>query len=65
MSFSPFDSAIYRDLLTDPEVSALFTDSAEVRAMLLFEGALARVQGELGVIPADSAGLIQRSSMEV
>ncbi len=65
MSFSPFDSAIFRKLYGDPETSALFSDSAEVRAMLLVEGMLAKVQGELGVIPEDSAFFIQRSSMEV
>jgi len=65
MAFSPFDSAIFRKLYGDAEVSALFSDSAEVRAMLLVEGMLAKVQGELGVIPLASALLIQRSTMEV
>ena len=31
MPASPADSAIYRDLLGDPEIAALFTDSAELR----------------------------------
>ncbi len=65
MTFSPFDSPIYSTLYGDPEVRALFTDSAEVRAMLLVEGALAKVQGELGLIPLDSALYIHRASMEV
>ena len=65
MTFSPFDSPIYSTLYGDPEVRALFTDSAEVRAMLLVEGTLAKVQGELGVIPLDSALYIHRASMEV
>ena len=65
MTFSPFDSPIYGTLYGDPEVRALFTDSAEVRAMLLVEGTLAKVQGELGVIPLDSALYIHRASMEV
>jgi 3-carboxy-cis,cis-muconate cycloisomerase len=51
MPASPLDSALYRDLLGDAEVGALFTDSAEVRAMLLVEGALARAQGAVGLIP--------------
>lgn len=65
MTFSPFDSPIYSTLYGDPEVRALFTDSAEVRAMLLVEGTLAKVQGELGVIPLESALYIHRASMEV
>lgn len=65
MTFSPFDSPIYAALYGDPEVRALFTDSAEVRAMLLVEGVLAKVQGELGIIPLDSALYIHRASMEV
>lgn len=65
MSISPFDSALYRDLFTDREVATLFTDTAEIRAMLVVEGMLAKVQGALGVIPADSAAFIHRSSLEV
>lgn len=65
MAFSPFDSAIFRDLYGDPEITKLFSDSAEVRAMLLVEGTLAKVQGELGVIPLDSALLIHRASLEI
>ncbi|OUS08382.1 hypothetical protein A9Q96_02705 [Rhodobacterales bacterium 52_120_T64] len=65
MTFSPFDSPIYSTLYGDPEVRTLFTDSAEVRAMLLVEGTLAKVQGELGLIPLDSALYIHRASMEV
>lgn len=59
------DSAIYRDLFGDAETAALFGDSAEVRAMLLVEGTLARVQGELGLIPAEAAAFIDRASREV
>ncbi len=59
------DSAIYGKLFGDSEVSRLFTDSAEVRAMLLVEGALAKVQGELGLIPETSARAIHRASMEL
>jgi len=65
MSISPFDSALYRDLFTDREVATLFSDSAEIRAMLLVEGMLARVQGDLGTIPAESAAFIHRSAQEV
>ncbi len=65
MAYSPFDSPMFRHLLGDDETAKLFSDSAEIRAMLLVEGALAKVQGELGVIPKDSAFFIERSAMEV
>lgn len=65
MPAAPADSAIYRRLLGDDEVAALFTDAAEVRAMMLVEGALARVQGDLGLIPADAAAYLHRASLEL
>ena len=65
MAASVFDSAIYRDLMGDIEVGALFTDSAEVRAMMIVEGALAKAQGALGVIPEASAAAIHRASLEL
>jgi len=64
MAASVFDSAMFRDLFGDAEVGTLFTDSADVRAMLLVEGTLAKVQGELGMIPTDSAAAIHRASIE-
>ncbi len=48
---SPLDSTIYGKLYSDPEVARLFTDEAEIAAMIQFEAALARVQIALGVIP--------------
>ncbi len=65
MPASPADSAIYRRLLGDDETAQLFSDSAEVRAMLLVEGALARVQGDLGLIPETAAAFIDRAAREV
>lgn len=65
MPAAPADSALYRGLFSDDETAALFTDSAEIRAMLLVEGALARVQGALGLIPAPAAAFIDRASREV
>jgi 3-carboxy-cis,cis-muconate cycloisomerase len=64
MPAAPADSAIYRDLFSDPDTARLFTDTAEVRAMLLVEGALARVQGDLGLIPSDAAAFIHRAAQE-
>jgi 3-carboxy-cis,cis-muconate cycloisomerase len=65
MAVSPFDSAIYRELFRDEEVGRLFTDSAEVRAMMLVEGALAKVQGRIGVIPAVSGDFLDRAMREI
>lgn len=60
MTASPFDSAIYRELLQDEEIAALFCDAAEINALLRVEAALAMTQGELGVIPLASAAEIQQ-----
>jgi len=65
MPAAPADSQIYARLFGDDDAARLFTDSAEVRAMLLVEGALAKVQGTLGVIPAESAAFLHRASFEV
>lgn len=65
MTASPIDSTIYRHLLGDTEVGQLFTDTAEVRAMMLALGALAKVQGEHGLIPETAARAIHRASMEL
>lgn len=65
MPASALDSAIYRDLFGDAETARLFTDTAELRAMLLVEGALAEAQGKAGLIPETSARYLHRASMEV
>lgn len=65
MAASVFDSQIYGDLFTAGDVGRLFTDTAETRAMLLVEGALAKAQGALGIIPQDSAAAIGRAVVEV
>ncbi|WP_298362102.1 lyase family protein [uncultured Litoreibacter sp.] len=65
MAVTPFDSGLYRDLFHDAEIGSLFSDSAEVRAMMLVEGALAKVQGQLGIIPELSAAFITRSCREI
>jgi 3-carboxy-cis,cis-muconate cycloisomerase len=62
---SPFDGPVMAGLYGDPEIAALFAGTAEVRAMLLVEGALARVQGELGIVPEVSARAIDRAAGEV
>ncbi|MDQ7775062.1 MAG: lyase family protein [Paracoccus aminovorans] len=65
MPASAADSALYRQLFGDEASAALFTDSAEIRAMLLVEGALARVQGRLGIIPETAGAYIDRAAREV
>ncbi|WP_407491945.1 lyase family protein [Pseudooceanicola sp. MF1-13] len=65
MAGSVHDSAIYHKLFDAGEASKLFTDTAEVRAMMIVEGALAKAQGELGIIPELSAKAIHRASLEI
>ncbi len=65
MAASVFSSSLFAQLFPTGDVGRLWSDTAEVRAMLLVEGALAKVQGAQGIIPADSAAFIHRSSLEV
>ncbi|NKW71959.1 adenylosuccinate lyase family protein [Rhodobacteraceae bacterium R_SAG10] len=65
MPASPFDSSMYRDLFGDAEVADLFSDSAEIRALLRVLGELARAQGDLGLIPTDSAAAIHAAAQTV
>ncbi len=65
MAASVFDSPLHAHLFPTGEAGRLFSDSAAIRAMLLVEGALARAQGTLGVIPELSAAAIGRAAMEI
>lgn len=65
MAASLFESQLYGGAFHAGDAGRLFSDSAEIRAMLLVEGALAKAQGALGVIPEISAAAIQRAVMEV
>ncbi|MFT5502628.1 MAG: 3-carboxy-cis,cis-muconate cycloisomerase, partial [Gammaproteobacteria bacterium] len=58
MTFSLFESSIYRALFFDAEVAALFEDCAVIQSMIKVESTLAKVQGELGIIPKESADVI-------
>ena len=49
------DSAIFGQLFTDAEISALLTDDAYLRAMVAVEIALARAEARLGIIPSTAA----------
>jgi len=55
MTFSPTDSKIYAPLFSDSDIAAEFSDEQYIRYLLEVEAALAKVQGRLGVIPADAA----------
>jgi 3-carboxy-cis,cis-muconate cycloisomerase len=58
MAVTPLASPLYGGWTGDAEIAAHLTDAAEIRAMLVVEGALARAQGALGIIPAASAEAI-------
>ena len=57
----PFESEIYGGLFAPPELKALFSDARHVQAMLVVEAALARVEAELGIIPAAAGAEIVRA----
>ena len=65
MAASVFDSPLYAHLFPTGDTGRLFSDSAAVRAMLVVEGALAKAQGNMGLIPEISAAAIQRASLEI
>ncbi|MGJ8544404.1 MAG: lyase family protein [Sulfitobacter sp.] len=65
MAASVFDSPLFTGLFPTGEAARLFSDSAATRAMLLVLGALAKAQGNLGVIPELSGAAIHRAAMEV
>lgn len=65
MPISLAQSQIYGGLFGDHDTEHLFSDAAELRAMLQVEGALARVQGDLGVIPVTAAGFIEQAAGQV
>lgn len=51
-------SALHGALWADAQAGALFGDGAEISAMIRVEAALARVQGRLGVIPAEAEQIV-------
>src|SRR5206468_2528092 len=56
-------SAVYAHLWSTPEVEALLADEGRLAAWLDILAALARAQGELGLIPAEAADEIARSAV--
>ena len=59
---SVFDSEIYRDLFTTPEMQAVFSDARLISYWLRFEVELAAVQATLGVIPVEAAQAIAKAA---
>jgi 3-carboxy-cis,cis-muconate cycloisomerase len=55
MPASPSDSRVFAPLFNSSAMAEIFSDEQFVRCMLEVEGSLARVQGQLGVIPAGAA----------
>ncbi|MBY6003208.1 hypothetical protein KUV62_04765 [Salipiger bermudensis] len=65
MTATPFDSAHLHKLFAAGALGKLFSDSAEIRAMMIVLGTLAKVQGDAGVIPETAARAIHRASLEL
>lgn len=55
MPASPSDSRVFAPLFNSSAMAEIFSDEQFVRCLLEVEGSLARVQGQLGVIPAEAA----------
>ena len=62
MPVTPADSALFGSMFSLPGVAALFSDEAYVRRLLLVEGALARVQEQLGILPAGAGTAIEQAA---
>ncbi|WP_107942175.1 adenylosuccinate lyase [Metasolibacillus fluoroglycofenilyticus] len=54
------DSEVYKDLYGTEEMRAIFSDTAMIEKWILFESALAKVEGKLGIIPKEAAEEIQQ-----
>ncbi|TBW57925.1 fumarate lyase [Marinobacter halodurans] len=59
---SPFDSKLYRQLLSDAATADRLGDAAQIRTMLRVEGELALAQAEAGLIPGDAAEAIAQAA---
>jgi len=59
------DSDIFAPLFSDDKVAKLFSDEVFLQAMLEVEGALARVQADLGIIPLAAGELISETAQTV
>ena len=55
MAIHVMDTQIYGANFAAPEIREIFDEKSVVESWLMFEGILAEVQGELGIIPQDAA----------
>ena len=62
MSVNPADSPVFGMLYGSDAMRAVFDERAFIQRMLDVEAALARVQGRLGIIPAEAAEAISRAA---
>lgn len=58
MSVCPFDHPILGGLLGDEEIAGYFSVEAEIKAMLVFEAALAAAEGKAGLISEETTAAI-------
>ena len=58
MPSHPFDFEIQSDLFSTPEMTAIFAEGQRFNRWLRFEAALAKAQGEMGIIPLAAAAEI-------
>jgi 3-carboxy-cis,cis-muconate cycloisomerase len=65
MPSTVFDSVLFRDAFGTPAMRAIFCDERYIVQCTRVEVALARVQGKLGVIPADAAKAIEAAAASV
>lgn len=63
MPISVLESAIFKDMFGTAAMRAVFDDRATVARYVEVEVALARVQGRLGIIPADAADRIAEAGV--
>src|SRR5690554_2096884 len=56
------DSALFRDQFGTETMRNIFSDETTVQRWLDVEAALVKVQGEMGIIPAEAAAEIQRKA---
>ncbi|MEP2706178.1 MAG: lyase family protein [Roseibium sp.] len=59
MPVSLFNSPVFSGLYSDEELVRLLDDAADIEQMIRFERSLAKVQGDLGIIPKGSADQIE------
>lgn len=59
---SVFDSQIYRDLFSTPQMRGIFSDETLIKNWLLYERTLAQAQAEAGVIPEANAKAIAKAA---